>query len=80
MLLFSVQDLKVGFGHPHLATNIGEAVRNFQQAINADKNGMYYKHSSDFVLMEIGTFDSETGAVTPLIPPRVVSTATDLLN
>lgn len=78
--VFSVQDLKVGFGHPHLAGNSAEAIRNFQQAIHADPNGIYNKHAPDFILMEIGTFDTETGTITPLLPPRVVCSASDLLN
>lgn len=79
-LVFSVQDLKVGYGHPHLSASVPEAIRSFTQAINNDPNSLYAKHPADFVLVHIGTFDPSTGSITPLPNIQVVCTATDLIE
>lgn len=39
--VYSVHDLKSGYGHPHLANNNPDAIRQFTMAIQNEPNSMY---------------------------------------
>lgn len=78
--VYSVHDLKSGYGHPHLANNNPDAIRQFTMAIQNDPNSLYKKFPADFVLVKIGEFDPSTGAIIPLDRPEIVCQATDLIE
>lgn len=68
------------YGRPVFSASLGLAVRSFTDEVNrvADENPMN-KHSKDFVLFEIGSYDDGVGRITPVDPPRRVVTATEVL-
>lgn len=60
------------YGRPLFAAAVGAAMRSFQDEVNrpAEDNPMY-KHPGDFDLVELGTFDDQTGKFVS-IDPKVV--------
>lgn len=59
--VFSVYDSKARhFGQPHLQQNSDVAVRAFAEAANTPGNPIS-ANPEDYTLVEIGTFDDETG-------------------
>lgn len=65
---FSIFDSKAGGFLPDWnAINVPVAIRLFQEGILTE-NSVYGKHPGDYTLMEIGTFDQESGEVTNLSP------------
>ncbi|UPW41468.1 nonstructural protein [Dipodfec virus UA23Rod_1217] len=72
--MYSVKDHLTGFMSPVLEQNDAVAMRNFAMACDisrSDKSLMSWK-PSDYSLYRIADFDSDTGALTPLIPPVLV--------
>lgn len=64
--MFTVYDSKaVAFRLPMFFNSVGQAVRGFGD-IARDKENEIGRHPGDFTLMQIGDFDTETGAVTML--------------
>jgi len=64
--VFSIYDSKVkAFMSPFFMQHQGQAIRAFQGLI-ADKNTNVGKYPADFTLMEIGTFDEESGRLESL--------------
>jgi hypothetical protein len=60
--VFCVFDSKaVTFGMPFFTQNRGSAQRGIQMQIRQDPNSMLAQYPSDFSLMEMGTYDDETG-------------------
>jgi len=65
MKLYTIRDTKALFyGNPFVAHNAGDATRSFQQAAN-DAQTTIYKNPSDFELVEIAEYDTQTGVITP---------------
>jgi len=63
--VFSIYDSKAKFfGQPHLQQNADVALRAFSNAVNTPGNPIY-EHPEDYSLIEIGTFDDETGVLSP---------------
>jgi len=74
---FSVYDLKVeAFGQPWFASAIGQATRNFQDAVNNPETTMH-KHSGDFQLFHVGAFDTETALFENVTPARLIGSAAE---
>lgn len=62
--VYSVFDKAVrAFDRPFYCRADGEAVRVFQDAVNAS-DSPFFKHPGDYELYVIGTFDPSTGALT----------------
>lgn len=61
------------YGRPLFAAAVGAAMRSFQDEVNrpSEDNPMY-KHPEDFDLVEIGTFDDQTGKLVSC-EPKVVA-------
>ena len=60
--IYAVRDNKVnGFMQPMFLLSEGVARRSFTDAINGDKNGLFYKYPGDFDLYSLGSFDDQTG-------------------
>lgn len=63
--LYSVRDLKAGYGIPFTEVNDDSAARGFQFAINRPDT-LAYANSSDYELFKVALFDDETGIITPI--------------
>lgn len=65
ILIFTVNDSKAAlFLQPFFSRNAQTAKRSFSEAVN-DAGHQFHKHAGDYTLFEIGSFDEETGVVTP---------------
>lgn len=73
---FSLLDTKTGqFNAPFFMSHVGQAIRAIAD-LGQDKNTIVGRHPADFALMELGTFDDDTGhlvAVNPINHGLVVS-------
>lgn len=70
--LFAVYDQKAKVYLPVFqARTVGAAERSFQDAVNA-KDHHFSQHPEDFVLVELGDIDLETGVIEPDVPRNVV--------
>lgn len=65
MRIYSIYDTKAEhYGNPVFIRTDGEARRMFGQVAN-DKETEIGRHPEDFILYRIGTWDAETGTLTP---------------
>lgn len=64
MNLYSVRDIKAGFGNPYCMQNDEMAIRDIKLAVNSEKPNIIKQFSEDFQLVRLGTFDTETGNIT----------------
>lgn len=77
--VFAVRDVKTGYLSPTLDVNGDSAIRNFEHAVmRADS--LFFTHPSDYSLYRIGDYDSDTGLITPAIPPVHLVDADALLR
>lgn len=58
--LYSIRDVRSGFGVPSFEVNDGVAVRNFRHAVQSSFD-VLKSHKSDFSLYCVGFFDTDTG-------------------
>lgn len=78
--LYSVRDNKVNSYSPVFpSTSSVQATRDFERACN-DANTQLNRYPSDFDLFQVGTFDDQTGVVTPINPPIHVVSAASLIK
>lgn len=77
--VYSIRDVKSGFMQPTVEMNDAIAHRNFSHAVQ-NVDSVLFSHFKDFALYKIGTFDSETGAVTALPLVELVCEASDCLK
>lgn len=76
MKIFTIYDKKsLIYGNPFYNMQIGQAERTFSQAINdsSNPNNLLAKYPTDFELYEIGSFDANTGQITPLEKPNFIN-------
>jgi len=74
-LVYSVYDHKACcFSNPFVAPNNNVALRSFHQA-STDENSEISKYPNDYSLFNLGSFNDETGALTPLNPIENLVTA-----
>lgn len=71
---YSVRDKAVeAFLPPFFVRHTGEAIRSFADAV-LDEKHQFNKHSSDYTMYHIGTFDDVSGVFSALADPvRVIS-------
>lgn len=77
--VYSIRDSKTGFLQPTFENNDAVALRNFQHAIVSSES-VLSTHAPDFCLCRIGSFDSESGAITPEAVSVVAQAAEVLLS
>ena len=74
--MYCVRDAATGFMTPTLDQNDAAALRNFSMACDSSESSfrslMSWK-SDDFTLFKIADFDSETGQLTPIVPPSLIA-------
>lgn len=77
MTIYSIRDINVGFNQPFCDSSDATAVRGFAFACNS--NDMIGFRPGDFDLYSLGSFDPESGMITPTIP-QLVKHATEVIN
>ncbi|WNK12758.1 MAG: nonstructural protein [Microvirus sp.] len=80
LCVFAVRDRATdSFGTPFFVASKGQALRSFSDEVNrkVDDN-MLNKHSEDYDLYELGTFNSETGLFDAGVP-KMISIGKDVL-
>lgn len=75
-LICSVRDMVANaYSNPFISHNQGTALRDFSQAC-ADPESQLYKSPEGFALYSIGTFEDDTGQITPH-PPILLANASN---
>lgn len=73
LYLFSVHDAATGaYLPPIFMRSKGEAIRSFTESLENEQH-QFHKHYMDYTLFALGTFDDNSGIVTPAEPVRVIS-------
>lgn len=76
---FAILDTAIGaFNTPIFVRSRGEAIRSFQDACN-DEKSQFYRHSRDYILYCLGTYDDSTGTFGQLREPERILSAADAL-
>ena len=71
-LLMAIKDRAIDAFQPVASVRAkGEAIRPFQDAINNPQNAQLHAHPDDYDLYMVGTFDDETGELTPIKPEKL---------
>lgn len=71
--VYSIRDNKTAFMQPMLDINDKAAIRNFKLAVaNSPTGASMAVYPEDFDLYRIGTFDNETGVVSPTTVPELI--------
>lgn len=80
MELFCVKDKKVGFTDPVCLSSSQQAVREFCAFLSQvdSKSDVYHVPANDFRLWHVGTFDLDSGVISP-ISPELVADADSLV-
>lgn len=75
--IFTVLDRKAeAYLSPFFANAIGSAIRSFGD-VSKNPEHDFFKHSSDFVLVHLGTFDDCTALFDVFDIPRQIATASE---
>lgn len=70
--IFAVKDRSVDAYQPtQCARSEMEAIRSFGDAIQNPASHVMHKHPDDFDLYQVGTFDDNTGKITPTDPRKI---------
>lgn len=71
VLVFSIFDNKMNrFGDPFISPSLAVAERSLVDFLRSPQSKLYQDHPHDFELVQIGTFDSATGALNPVSPDK----------
>lgn len=77
--VYTMRDIKTGFMTPTVDVNDDAASRAFAHAV-ANSEGILYTFAKDFSLYRIGSFNSDTGCISPDPLPTLVLDGIDALN
>jgi len=78
--IFVVYDTKAeAYMQPFFMASTGQALRTFEDTVN-DTTTTFNKHSADFTLFEIGTFEDDTGSISMYESKTNLGTAIEFLN
>lgn len=73
-ILVTIRDRKVAAFQPlHCVRAEGEAIRNFQDAVNDPNNRQLNNHADDFELYRVGTLDDQNGEITAEAPKMLAN-------
>lgn len=77
--LYTIEDKINGFMSINTDVNDPSAVRNFSLAVS--QSGSVINHSpSDFALYKVGEFDTESGNIDTIIPPKFIVNGSELVR
>ena len=79
VFVYSMRDIKSDFMAPTYSSNDAVAMRNFESAIE-QSHDVLFTHRSDFQLFRIGSFDTDTGVLTPEKVPILFKAGTDVVG
>lgn len=78
--IFSVYDSKVSaYLQPFFMRTRGEAIRAFSETC-ADSKHVFSKHSEDYTLFYLGTYDDSEGTFTSSVTPEPIIKAIELID
>lgn len=77
--VFSIRDKYTSFMSPAVDINEESAKRNFAYAINNNPGVMNFA-PEDHDLYEIGTYDSESGLIEPVVPIKFICNGMEVFN
>lgn len=73
--IYSIYDEKAQmFNTPFFSQNDDMAIRSFQD-LASDPQSTIYLHPEDYKLYELGEFETDSGLIVPLDPPRFIINA-----
>ncbi|MCI9476500.1 MAG: hypothetical protein HFE71_08535 [Emergencia sp.] len=76
LLMYAMRDVKAGFLTPQVESSDEIAIRNFQMAFkSARPDSLLFGFPEDYSLYRIGDYDTDSGAVTPCVPPLFLCNA-----
>lgn len=76
--MMAIRDAKSElFSQPMFYPAIGQAVRDFSDAVNDEKSG-YHRHPEDYSLWHLGNFVDTTGELIPLPAPSCITLAVNV--
>lgn len=70
--MYSVRDALTGFMTPVLEQNDASAMRNFRVACEQSGPSLMYARSEQFSLYRVAHFDTDTGVLSPVVPPEII--------
>lgn len=74
--VYAIYDTAISaYSQPFYSHTNGSALRAFSDHVN-DPNSNVNKHPQDYSLFHLGSFDDQTGALSPVTPSRI-GTATE---
>lgn len=77
--VYCIRDKYTGFMAPAIDMNDDSAKRNFAFAINNNPGVMNFA-PSDYDFYRIGTFDSKTGELRPVVPIDFICNGNEVFN
>lgn len=77
--IYAVRDVKTGFMTPTFDQSDATAIRNFSHAV-VNSDTILSSYCKDFALYRLGTYDNDTGTLTPEPLPVHVYEAADALR
>lgn len=79
-IIYSIFDDKaVMYCRPFFLQSVGLALRSFAD-ICKDRESQIAHHPADFKLYKLGTFNDNTGSITPLAIPEFVASASEYVQ
>lgn len=79
VFVYSMRDIKSDFMAPTYSSNDAVAMRNFESAIE-QSHDVLFTHRFDFQLFRIGSFDTDTGILTPEKLPVLIKDGKDVVG
>lgn len=76
--IYAIKDDASTFLAPTIDATDATAIRQFKAALSNAENSIMYCNKKDFSLYKIGTYDSETGLITPYVVPALVFRGSDI--
>ncbi|UPW41945.1 nonstructural protein [Dipodfec virus RodF1_63] len=76
MNIYAIRDTKSGFLSPTLDVSHEVSRRNFEHAFMvASGESLFFTHAEDYSLYCLGSYDTESGVITPNVVPEFIMNA-----
>lgn len=66
--VYAIRDSKTGFLQPTCEMNDASAMRNFEHAVMAGPDSLFFSHPEDYALYRLGSYDTDKGVILPESP------------
>ena len=74
--IYSIRDVKVGFGAPSIDINDQSRIRGFAYSVNQE--GIMNFKPKDYDLYKVGEFDTDKGIIIPEKIPKLMASGVDV--